>query len=323
MRVLSDTDVANLLDLEALLPVVESAFLAQGRGDVERPERPHFPVGVGLDETAPDEPLGTGLVMPAYVHGAEYYATKLAAVHEGNTARDLPTVNATIAVFAAQTGLPVAYLAGTRVTNARTGCIGGLAVHALARETPIRLAVIGGGAQARWQTRAVGAAVDVDDVRVYSPNSREACAADLREDGFDAAAVDSPAEAVRDATVVVTTTPSTDHVFDGDELAPGTLVVAVGAYTPEMRELDARTIERAGLVVADVPAEAVTVGDLADAGVTEVPPLSAVVEGEVGRSSSEEIIVVESVGSAVLDAATAGWLVDRAESRAVGTVVTV
>jgi alanine dehydrogenase len=321
MRVLSDTDVASLLDLEALLPVVESAFLAQGRGDVERPERPHFPVGVGLDETAPGDPLGTGLVMPAYVHGSEYYATKLAAVHEGNAARDLPTVNATIAVFAAQTGLPVAYLAGTRVTNARTGCIGGLAVHALARETPIRLAVLGGGAQARWQTRAIGAAVEIEDVRVYSPNSRADCAADLRDLGFDAEAADSPAAAVRDATVAVTTTPSTEPVFDGDDLAPGTLVVAVGAYTAEMRELDARTIERAGLVVADVPEEAVTVGDLADAGVTEVPPLSAVFEGEVGRSSSEEIVVVESVGSAVLDAATAGWLVDRAESRAVGSVV--
>ena len=321
MRVLSDPDVASLLDLEALLPVVESAFLAQGRGDVERPERPHFPVGVGLDETAPDDPLGTGLVMPAYVHGSAYYATKLAAVHEGNAARDLPTVNATIAAFEARTGLPVAYLAGTRVTNARTGCIGGLAVHALARETPVRLAVLGGGAQARWQTRAIGAAVDVADVRVYSPNSREACAEDLREAGFDAAAVDSPAAAVRDATVVVTTTPSTEPVFDGDDLAPGTLVVAVGAYTAEMRELDARTIERAGLIVADVPEEAVTVGDLADAGVTEVPPLSAVFEGELGRSSSEEIIVVESVGSAVLDAATAGWLIDRAESRAAGTVV--
>lgn len=321
MRVLSDTDVASLLDLEALLPVVESAFLAQGRGEVERPERPHFPVGVGLDETAPGDPLGTALVMPAYVHGSEYYATKLAAVHEGNAARDLPTVNATIAVSAARTGLPVAYLAGTRVTNARTGCIGGLAVHALARETPIRLAVIGGGAQARWQTRAIGAAVAVEDVRVYSPNSRKACAADLRELGFDAEAVDSPAEAVRDATVVVTTTPSTEPVFDGDDLAAGTLVVAVGAYTAEMRELDARTIERAGLVVADVPEEAVAVGDLAAAGVTDVPPLSAVFEGEVGRSSSEEIVVVESVGSAVLDAATAGWLVDRAESRGVGTVV--
>jgi alanine dehydrogenase len=321
MRVLSDADVASLLDLEALLPVVDSAFLAQGRGDVERPERPHFPVGAGMDEIAPDDPLGTGLVMPAYVHGAEYYATKLASVHEGNAARDLPTVNATIAVFAARTGLPVAYLAGTRVTNARTGCIGGVAVHALARETPIRLAVIGGGAQARWQTRAIGAAVDVADVRVYSPNSREACAEDLRRDGFDAEAVESPADAVRDATVVVTATSSTEPVFDGDDLAPGTLVVAIGAYTAGMRELDARTVERAGLIVGDVPTEAVAVGDLADAGVAEVPPLSAVFEGEIGRSSSEEIIVVESVGSAVLDAATAGWLVDRAESRAVGTVV--
>ena len=49
MRVCSDSDVAALLELEELLPVVADAFRRQGRGEVERPERPHFPIGTGLD----------------------------------------------------------------------------------------------------------------------------------------------------------------------------------------------------------------------------------------------------------------------------------
>lgn len=320
MRVLSDDDVATVLELPDLLPVVEQAFIKQGRGEVERPPRPHFPVGTGLEG---EEPLGTGLTMPAYVHGEDYYATKLASVHEGNVDRELPTVQAQIAVTDARTGEPAAMLAGTRVTNARTGCIGGLSVNHLANGVePVELGVVGAGTQARWQTRAIEAARGVDSVRIYSPSeSREACAADLRDEGFDAEAVDSPEAAVQDVDVVVTTTTASEPVFPGETLAPGTLVVAVGAYTAEMRELDDQTVARAAQLFADVPEEAAETGDFPSHDVEALTPLSAVFEGEAGRESPADIIVVASVGSAVLDAAAASALFDRARAENVGTDV--
>lgn len=322
IRVLSADDVAALLAIEDLLPVVEAALVAQGRGDVERPDRPHFPVG--FDADGDDPPAGTALTMPAYVHGSDTFATKLATIHDGNAARDLPTVNAQIALTDAATGRPLAYLHGTRITNARTGCIGGLAVRELAAG-PVRLGVLGAGTQARWQTRAVAAATDLESVRVYSPSdSREACAADLRDElGIDATAVDSPRAAVEEATVVVTTTTTaTEPVFPGDALRPGTLVVAVGAYTPETRELDTTTFDRAARVFADVPGEVAEIGDLraTDLTAADLVPLAAVLEGTAGRESDDEIVVVESVGTAVLDAATAAHVYDRANERDVGTV---
>jgi alanine dehydrogenase len=317
MRVLSDDDVANVLNLADLLPVVERAFRKQGRGEVERPERPHFPVGVGLDG---DDALGTGLTMPAYIHGADYYTTKLASVHEGNEDRGLPTVQAQIAVTNARTGEPAAMMAGTRVTNARTGCIGGLAAANLAvGDGPVRLGVLGAGTQARWQTRAIEAARGVSDVRIYSPSdSREACAADLRANGMDAKAVSSAREAVTDASVVVTATTATAPVFPGDALSPGTLVVAVGAYTAEMRELDAETVDGAAKLFADVPEEAAATGDFPDHDTSALTPLSDVLDGQAGRDSAGERIVVASVGSAVLDAAAAEALYERALNADVG-----
>ncbi|MFC7081604.1 ornithine cyclodeaminase family protein [Halorussus caseinilyticus] len=321
VRILSDAQVADCLALDDLLPVVREAFLKQGRGEVERPDRPHFPVGAGL--SGPD-PAGTGLVMPAYLHGARFYATKLVGVHEGNADRDLPTVNAQIALTEAETGLPAAFLAGTRVTSARTGCIGGLAAAELA-DSPVILAVVGAGTQARWQARAIAAATDLESVRVYSPSdSKESCAADLREElGVPTKAADSPEEAVSGANVVVTATTATEPVFPGAALDPGTLVVAVGAYTAEMRELDAETFERASRVFADVPAEVAEIGDLRGAGVGEegLVPLSEVFEGRSGRESDDEILVVESVGTAALDAATAEYVFEAAEERGVGTEV--
>ncbi|RDI71926.1 ornithine cyclodeaminase family protein [Halopelagius longus] len=318
VRVLSDDDVASVLSLPALLPEIERAFVKQGRGEVERPPRPHYPVGT--------ETPGTALTMPAYVHGDPTYATKLAAVHEGNGERDIPTVNAQLALTDAETGLPLSYMAANRITNARTGCIGGLAARELATG-PVRLGVFGAGAQARWQTRAIAAATDLERVRVYSPSeSRAACAADLREelDDADVRAVESPTEAVAGSNVVVTATTSESPVFEGSDLEPGTLVVAVGAFTAEMRELDAETMARAASVFADVPEEAAEVGDAREAGVeeSELVPLSDVFEGVAGREDESEILVVESVGSAVLDAATAGHLYERAEKEDAGVRVT-
>ena len=316
--VLSDDDVGRVLDLASLAPVVERALVKGAAGEAERPDRPHFPVGAGLDSP---EPLGTGLVMPAYIHGEEYFATKLVGVHEGNPERDLPTVHAQIVLSEARTGRPLAFVDGTRITNARTGCLGGLAARELAAE-PVRLGVIGAGAQARWQTRAVAALTDLEAVSVYSPSeSRHDCVADLRDEGIPAAAVDTPEAAVRGATVVVTATTSEEPVFPADALDPGTLVVAVGAYSEAMQELEPATFDRAARVFADVPGEVLATGDLAATGlgVDDLVPLASAFDGTAGRESADEILVVESVGTAVLDVAAAAEVYEAAREAGLGT----
>ena len=321
MRVLSDDDVAAVLSLPELLDVCERALLADGRGETVRPDRPHYPIGAGLD--GPD-PLGTGLAMPVYVEGAAYAATKLATVHPENPGRGLPTVQAQLSLVDARTGEPVALCAAERLTNARTGCIGGLATRELAVDGPLTVGVLGAGQQARWQTRAIAAAREVDSVRVYSPSdSRDRCAADLRERGLDARAVNSAREAVVDTDVVVTATTSHDPVFPADALSAGALVVAVGAYTAEMRELDPAVFDRAARVFADVPDEVADIGDLQDTGLGEADlvPLSAVLAGEAGRENDAEILVAESVGTAVLDAAGGSHLYERAVEAGLGTKV--
>ncbi|ELZ95350.1 ornithine cyclodeaminase [Haloferax mucosum ATCC BAA-1512] len=347
VRILSADAVREVLSLPELLPVVEAAFVKQGRRAVERPPRAHFPVGIDMDadsevreddaeETTGDTgdlpperdtrpPLGTALTMPAYIHGRAMYATKLASVHAANPDRGLSPVNAQVVLNDAATGLPLSFLDGTVITNARTGCIGGLSVTHLSTG-PVRLGVLGAGTQARWQARAIAAAADVESVRIYSPSeSRETCAADLRDAGLDAEAVTSPKAAVSDATVVVTATTSTEPVFSAEWLAPGTLVIAIGAYTGEMQEVGPATFERAARVFADVPEPVAAVGDVRESGLSEADllPLSDVFEGKIGRQSDDEILLVESVGSAVLDAAAAEYLYGKARANDVGKTVRV
>ena len=320
VRVLSEAVVERHLNLAALVDVVGEALVRQAAGEVERPERPHFPVGAGLDGP---EPAGTAITMPAYVHGADRYATKLVGVHEGNIERGLPTINAQIALTDARTGLPEALVAGTTITNARTGCIGALAVRELAPQS-LTLGVIGAGAQARWQTRAIATVAGLEDVRVYSPSeSRHACAADLSDEGIPARAVDDPATAVTGADAVVTATTATEPVFPASALGDEALVVAVGAFTEEMQELEPAVVEGAKTVFADVPSEVIETGDFraTDFDISDFVEFGTLLGDNGWEPAAGTRAVVASVGSATLDAAASDAVYRRAVEADDGTEV--
>lgn len=316
VRLLGSGDVRSLIDLTDLLDVIEVAFGKQAAGAVERPDRPHFPVGIGLDAARPSEPLGTGLVMPAYIHGEPYYVTKLVGVFERNPERGLPTVPAQVVVNDAETGLPLAFVDGTYVTAARTACVGGLSARALTTG-PVDVTVIGAGMQGRWQARAVEAAVEVESITLVDidESTLEDAVTELRS-ALDCSIsrADDVGTAVGSADVVVTATTSSTPVFTGTDLTDGTVVVAIGAYSEAMQEIGTDTFDRAGRVFADVPAEVARIGDIRKAGIDEADllPFATVFEGDARPVSDNEIVVVESVGSAVMDAAAAGYVYDRA-----------
>ncbi|PSQ29985.1 ornithine cyclodeaminase [Halobacteriales archaeon SW_6_65_46] len=314
--VLSDDALSSLVELEAVADTVADALVEQAAGRVECPPRPHYDIGTGLDDP---EPLATGLTMPAYIHGSDYFATKLVSVHEETQPR-LPTINAQLLLNDARTGRPLSVMDATRITNARTGVIGGLAARALA-EPPVTVGVIGAGQQARWQTRSIDALCGVDSARIYSPSaSKRDCAADLTARGIDAEAAESAEAAVAGTDVVVTATTSETPVVSTDAITSGTLVVAVGAYRERMQELEPELFERADEIFADVPEAVAGIGDLlaTDATEADLRPLAAAIDGSAAPPA-DETVIVESVGSAVFDAATAGDLYERARDRDLGT----
>lgn len=322
VTVLNDEDVESLVQLPDIADVVEEAQIKQDAGAVERPERPHYPIGKGLDET--NSP-GTGLVMPAYIHGTDYFATKLVSVYEENPEKGLPTLHSQLVLGDAHTGKPLAFMNANSITNARTGCIGGLAVRELANK-PVELAVIGAGAQARWQIRAVDALCELESVSVYSPSdSKYELADQLSSNGIPTRAAESADSAVRNANTVITATTSPSPVFPADAIQKGTLIVGIGAFREDMQELESAVFDKADQVFADVPEEVAEIGDLKESALSEdqLLPLGKVFKDNKARRSPDEIIVVESVGSAVFDVATAARVYNQARERDLGDDVDV
>lgn len=272
-------------------------------------------------ERLPEAPLrthvethdGTLLMMPAF--GEQGVGVKLVTLTPSNPERGLPFIHAVYALFDTATQAPVALLGGAALTAIRTAAVSGLATRHLARANASRLAIFGAGVQARSHLGAMLAVRPIEDVVVVS-RTRERAEALVMEAGVDAR-VGGPDE-VGDHDLVCTCTTSATPVFDGSLLAPGTHVNAVGAYRPDLRELDTQTIERARVVVDTREAAMEEAGDLLiamkEGAIGEdhvLADLSEVVRGVTVRRTDQDVTVFKSVGVAFEDLVVARAAVDR------------
>ena len=97
-------------------------------------------------------------------------------------------------LFDPETGMPVALLDATAITEMRTGALTALGARHLARKDSKVLGHVGARGTAYWNVRLLDCLFDFDEIRVHSrrPESREAFAARLTADlGKPVRAVDS------------------------------------------------------------------------------------------------------------------------------------
>jgi alanine dehydrogenase len=309
--ILSQADVRELLDLDALVDALAAAHRDLSAGDASMPPR----IAALVQER--EGLLGA---MPSYLPSAGL-ACKLVSLFPHN--RDRETHQAVICVFDPENGTPLALMDGTYITAARTAAGSALATRLLAREDAKSLAIVGTGVQARSHARAITRVRDFTEIRVAGRDAAraEALAAEL---GSTARAVASYEDAVRGADVVAATTHATEPVVRRQWVSPGAHVNSVG-LNPAGRELDDALVAEALLVVesrdsalAPPPAGAPELAGLDPASVHA--ELGELVSGsKPGRTSEDEITLYKSVGVAVQDAAAAALVLAAAKERSVGT----
>ena len=136
----------------------------------------------------------------------------------------------------------------------------------------------------------------------------------------------SAEQAVQEADVIVTATTSSVPVFQGSQVTAGTHVNAIGAFTPETRELDSSLIQAAKLVVDTRAGCLEEAGDLliplGEQRITEADfdcELGELAAGSrPGRSDAAQITVFKSVGSAAFDVVAALEVCRSAERLGLG-----
>jgi alanine dehydrogenase len=305
---LSQQDVQELLDLDALVDALADAHRELSEGKASMPPRiAAFAERNGL--------LGA---MPAYLPSAGL-ACKLVSLFPENL--DRHTHQALIAVFDPTNGTPVALMDGTYITATRTAAGSALATRLLAREDARVLAILGAGVQARTHADAMRRVREFGEIRIAARDPARAAGL-AREVGAEAAG--SFEEAVRGADVVAATTHATEPVVLREWLAPGAHVNSVGANPAGRGEVDPAIVRDASVLAVEFRESTLAPPPAGASEFREGAPSNVVELGELvagtrpGRASPEEITLYKSVGVAVQDAAAAALVLAAARERSVG-----
>lgn len=286
------------LDLREINRAVESAFADHGYGLVQMPPKVYITL-----------PSGDFRTMPAYLPSLKIAGVKIVNVHPENPGRGLPTVMALTIILDIATGKPLAILNATRLTDMRTGAAGAVAAKYLSGKKTITLGLVGTGRQAEAQILASEEELEIDQVYVWSRNSRHAEEFAKRLNRFDCTSMSL--EKTCDVDLLVTTTPSRSPIIRSEWIHEGTHINAIGADAPGKEELDPALLNRAQVFVDDM-AQAVHSGEVnvpiskgqyreADIAGT----LGEVVIGKKKRRDADAITIFDSTGLAIQDLAIA------------------
>jgi ornithine cyclodeaminase/alanine dehydrogenase-like protein (mu-crystallin family) len=238
--------VMAALPMGAAIDALERAFAAQR--PTGTPQRLHLRglLGSVADAENSEHDEAELLVMPAMVEG--WAGTKMVSLVASNPARGLPRVTGTYTLFGPPGLQPLAQLDGAALTELRTAAVSGLATRHLAREGSQRVVVVGSGVQARAHVRAMVEVLEARGERAAivvvarSESGFTQLVTHVREHGIAAPIVRGAIEEVSEADVVCLCTSSAVSLVSAGMLPAGVHVNAVGAYRPDMRELDAGAV---------------------------------------------------------------------------------
>ena len=199
MHYLNGPDVKALaLRDDEIIAAVEAGLKAQGRGETVIEPRVHL---------IPDPAFnGHFNVLRGYVASLGLAGVKIVGDYVDNYKHGLPSEMALLNLFDPRTGMPVAVIDASAITDMRTGALTALGAKHLARAGSRVLGHIGARGTAYWNVRLLDRLFDFSEIRVHSrrAESRAAFARKLSADlGKEVRVADDWESCVRGADIVV------------------------------------------------------------------------------------------------------------------------
>ena len=245
-------------------------------------------------------------------------AVKSATIFPDNPAKGAPMVNGGVSLYADNHGALEALVDFHLVTKWKTAGDSLLAARRLARPDSRTILIVGAGTQGRGLPAASRAAFPDAEFTVWNrsaPNA-QAMARDIK--GLRVA--DDLEAAVRNADIITSATMSTEPLIKGAWLQPGQHLDLIGAYRPDMREVDDTALTRARVFVDSLDTTVDHIGELKIPIAQGVLSASDIVAdyydlGAFARQSEDEITLFKNGGGAHLDLMTSRYILDRWRAR--------
>lgn len=320
MLILNAADVGRILDPALAFSAIQACFHDLAANRITG--FPRHQLSAGPDRALMGVMPVTGTAIDAP------WAIKVVMVNPENRAQGLDSHQGLVLLADGRTGVPQALIDAAALTALRTAAASAVATAALAAPNPARIAILGGGSQARSHAIALRRLYPEAELVLWSRSGAGDLARELGGD-LGASVAPSPADAVRGAAVICTVTGSATPLLSLADIAPGAHVNAVGASHPNRREIAADLVAGAELFVDSRAQAEIECGEFllarqegaidADPVITE---LAEVVAGRhPGRSGPGAITLFKSLGIAAEDLATAIATLHRARALGIGTPV--
>ena len=240
-------------------------------------------------------------------------AVKSATVFPGNPDQGKPMIHGAVTLFSDEDGTPEALLDFHLVTKWKTAGDSLLGARLLARPGARRILLVGAGTVGRNLHSAYATAFPEATFTVWS---RTAKSAEAMAAACGITPVYDLEAAVREAEIIACATMTTEPIINGDWVQPGTHVDLIGAYRPDMREVDSTLLNKARIFVDSFDTTLDHIGELkiplAKGDITRDQVLADYYHMDrFVRESDADITLFKNGGGAHLDLMTSRYILER------------
>ena len=299
MNYIDAKTINEVLEYPSLIEALRQAFIS----DIKVPPRHHH------DFKNPKEGIdSTLLLMPAWEE-SEALGVKIVTVSPNNAKYDLPSIQGLYLLFDAQKGGIEALMDGKALTAKRTAASSALASSYLSRKDSKSMLMVGTGALSVELIKAHSCVRNIKDVYVWGRDKNKALkiVESLKSD-FNIKAVNNIEDVISNVDIISCATLSATPLLFGKALKSGQHIDLVGAYKPNMREVNDELIKKVDIFI-DTQMAIKETGDIKiplDEGTITVEDIQADLfdlcrEIHSGRKDGNQITLFKSVGHALED----------------------
>ena len=240
-------------------------------------------------------------------------AVKCATIFPGNKADGKPMIGGAVNLFSGKDGALEAILDFHLVTKWKTAGDSLLAARRLARPDSRNILIVGAGTVGHSLHEAYSAAFPDASFTVWN---RSLAGAEAFKVAFpDISIAEDLESAVRQADIVTSATMSTDPLLMGSWFQPGQHIDLIGAYRPDMREVDDLALGRARVFVDSRKTTIGHIGELkipiASGAFSESDVVADYYElDQFVRKAAGDITLFKNGGGAHLDLMTSRYILE-------------
>ncbi|WP_422360003.1 ornithine cyclodeaminase family protein [Reichenbachiella sp.] len=264
----------------------------------------------------PKKPVGILGMMPAYIRPYQLMGIKVLSVFPENYKKGLSSHQGILHLFETKTGKLLASFDADQITAIRTAAVSALMTDLLATENATNLCLLGSGKQAEMHLEAVIEVRAIQNVTIWSQDESHAVSfcdkVRAKYKNIHFTVCQTVEAATADADIICTVTAARQPILQTQNLKDSVHINAVGACTPEARELASEVVLEAEVFVDNYLAATQEAGDLIIPATEKELAVEALIQADIHEllndqpsKYSSKRTIFKSVGVAIEDLAAA------------------